>query len=314
MTSIAEHIAIEQKEDGLFVCKRPPERMGNAAPIAYGGYAIAAAIHSACSAAPDDFHLYSVMGHYLRPASTDQKLFCRVTETRRSASFITYQLSVDQAQADGKMRCCAQVLADFHREEPSILTYSAKPTREYSHWSKCLSWKDKLGKEASAAATAAYNKMFGLAERLYELRPCPEGISSQNMMGYMKTFKTTQDHLSPEAKTSADWVRIHGPLSTRGEHLASLGFFMDGALSFLPLTQNHMFLDDAAACSSLDFALRIFTPDVSMTDWNLREFTSHSSAHGRTYSESRLWGEDGTIIASMSQQSILRVPKKMAKI
>ena len=314
MDTLAHHIAVEKKGENLYATQRPPERMGNAAPIAYGGYAIAAAIHSAYLAAPDGFHLYSVLGHYLRPASIDQKLFCRVTETRRSANFVTYSISLEQPHQNGEMRSCAQVLADFHKQEPSILTYSAKPSREYSHWSNCLAWGDKLSKEARPDQEAAYRQMFGLAERLYELRPCPEGISSQNMMGYLKTFKTTQDHLSPESKSSADWFRVHGPLSTAGEQMGSLGFILDGHLSFLPLTQNHLFLDDAGACSSLDFALRIFTPNVKLSEWHLRELLSHSSANGRTYSESRVWAEDGTMVASMSQQSILRVPNQKAKI
>ena len=60
--------------------------------------------------------------------------------------------------------------------------------------------------------------------------------------------------------------------------MESLGFIVDGMLSFLPLTHNHLFFDDAAACSSLDFALRNFSPSIKMNDWHLREFISHVSS------------------------------------
>lgn len=316
MASLAEHVAVEQVGDGVFASKRLPERMGNAAPIAYGGYSLATAIHAACLTAPDGFHLYSVLGHYLRPASTDQKLYCVVTESRRSASFATYHISVEQlSQKDGARRCCTQLFADFHREEAPLLTYAAAPTRTYSHWKDCAPTRDNVDAMArrgqlTPAQVATYQKLFGLPANLYELRPCPEGVTTQNVIGILKDAVTSQDHLGPEDKTSADWFRVKHPLPTAPEQMAGLGFFLDGTLSFLPLTHNHMFLDDAAACSSLDFALRIFTPNVNLSNWHLRELKSHCSAYGRTYSESRFWSEDGTLVAGMTQQSILRAPAK----
>jgi acyl-CoA thioesterase len=84
---------------------------------------------------------------------------------------------------------------------------------------------------------------------------------------------------------------------------------MDGFLSFLPLAHNRMFLDDAAACSSLDFALRLFVVDLKVDDWNLREMKTVCGGNGRTYTEGRLWDQQGKLIASMTQQAVLR-PKQ----
>ena len=98
-------------------------------------------------------------------------------------------------------------------------------------------------------------------------------------------------------------------VSDKHEQLASLAFFMDGAISFAPLVFTGMFLDDAAACSSLDFALRVFSNDVRGEEWGLKEIRTYVGAGGRTFSEGRLWDEEGRCIASMTQQSILR-PKK----
>jgi acyl-CoA thioesterase len=96
--------------------------------------------------------------------------------------------------------------------------------------------------------------------------------------------------------------------------MASLGFLMDGMLSFLPLIHNHLSFDDVAACSTLDFALRVFSPRIDMNHWHLREVISHHAGHGRSYSESRLWDEQGSLVASMTQQAIIRVPVESAKI
>lgn len=84
---------------------------------------------------------------------------------------------------------------------------------------------------------------------------------------------------------------------------------------FIPLIHDHKFLDDAGACSSLDFALRIFTDRLDLTKWHVKERKTIAGQGGRTYSEARLYDEAGNLVAIESQQSIMRplLPKK-AKI
>ncbi|OJI96747.1 hypothetical protein ASPVEDRAFT_36138 [Aspergillus versicolor CBS 583.65] len=318
--TLAEHVSVESVDDH-YVSTYLPQKMGNSAPIAYGGYAIALAIHTAYKTAPDGFHLFSVFGHYLRAASTEAVMKCMPVELRRTKSFVTYRVSVEQEIPDtGQVRKCMEVLADFHRDEPSLLAYSDHPTRQYSHWKDCIPSErlvDRSQVELGKITETQYhtfNTLFGLSRNLYEGRPCPEGVTAQNMMGLAKTVKTTQDELSPVAKSSADWVRVKHALSTEGEQMAGLGFILDGVLSFLPLAHNHLFLEDVEACSSLDFALRIFSPRPKMEEWHLREAVNHHAGCGRTYSESKLWDEQGNMVACMSQQSILRVPVNVAKI
>ena len=316
---LRDHVAVEKSDDGVYVSKRIPQRMGNAAPIAYGGYSIAVAIQAAYQAAAEGLHIYSVFGHYLRPANIQEKLVCRVTELRKTANFATYRVTVEQKRAPGNTQTCMELLADFHRDEPSLLSYSSPPTRTYRHWQQCPSWEttrkewEQAGR-LSSNQSKAMETLFGLSKDLYELRQCPEGVGAQNLNGLAKNVRTSQDGLSPTAKSSADWIRVKHPLQTESEQMAVLGFIMDGMLSFLPLTHNHMFLDDAAACASLDFALRIFSPDINMHQWNLREYIGHRAGHGRTYSESKLWDENGNLVANMTQQSILRVPPGAARL
>ncbi|CAI7576996.1 unnamed protein product [Penicillium discolor] len=300
-TTLAEHVSLQELHDH-YVSTHLPQKMGNSAPIAYGGYAIALAIHAAYKTTPNGFHLHSALGHYLRP------------------SFVTYRVAVEQKDpSTGQPNLCMELLADFHRDEPSVLTFSSKPTRSYSHWQDCVPW-DRLiedwvkAEKISEPHFKAFNTLFGLSRNLYEGRPCPEGVTAQNLMGMAKTIKTSQEELSPTKKSSADWFRVKHPLQTEGEQIASLGFIMDGVLSFLPLAHNHMFFNDVGACSSLDFALRIFTPRPKMDEWHLREIINHHASNGRTYSESKLWDEGGNLVASMTQQSILRAPTKAARM
>jgi acyl-CoA thioesterase len=58
--------------------------------------------------------------------------------------------------------------------------------------------------------------------------------------------------------------------------------------------------------SSLDFALRIFTK-IDMNEWTLRERRTTRAGGSRSYTEGRLWNEKGELLASMTQQCILRL-------
>ncbi|OGM46172.1 hypothetical protein ABOM_004845 [Aspergillus bombycis] len=318
-TTLAEHVSVEKAGDN-YVSTYLPQRMGNSAPIGYGGYAISLAIHAAYKTAPEGFHVHSAFGHFLRATSTEAHIICTPVQLRKTKSFATYRVAVEQRiESTGESRLCMQLLVDFHKDEPALLSYSAPSTQAYTHWQHCVPWDQMLVNDLATGKITTeqsnmFNKMFGLSRNLYEGRPCPEGITSQNLMGLLKSVKSHQDDLPVTEKTSADWLRVKHPLRTEGEQVASLGFMMDGLLSFLPLVHNHLFFEDVDACSSLDFALRIFSPCIKMDHWHLRETISSRAGHGRTYSESRLWNEEGNLVACMSQQSILRVPSTKAKI
>ncbi|CRG89089.1 hypothetical protein PISL3812_06124 [Talaromyces islandicus] len=309
--SIVQHIAVERQSEWKFQSKRLAEPMGNTLPIAYGGYNLGIAVNAAAKTVPTGFHLYSVMGHYLGPTSTKEKVTLTVFPSRSTKTFQTRRVQVTQSTGDGTSRLCFELLADFQRAEPEMLNYSAAPRMKYSHWKECLpvqEMSEKLISDGKIAAThaKAFGKIFGLLNRVFETRYCPESIAGQNLLGVAKEVQTTQDDLPITAKTSSVWFQSRYPVEEESDHAAGLAFLLDGALSFLPLTHNHMFLNDTSACSSLDFAMRVFVPIVNLNNWHLRESVTHVGAHGRTFSEARVWDEEGNMVASMTQQSILR--------
>lgn len=52
--------------------------------------------------------------------------------------------------------------------------------------------------------------------------------------------------------------------------------------------------------------MRLFVPDVDLSGWHLRERNTLAAAVGRQYSESRMWDQQGNLVASMTQQLTLR--------
>ncbi|KAL5043083.1 hypothetical protein BDW71DRAFT_200017 [Aspergillus fruticulosus] len=280
--TLAEHISVKPISPDTFQARFNPERQGNTASYSYGGCALGVGVQAACQTVPEGYTLYSVTGSFLAPVLTDRKVTCS-------------------------------------KEKNSLLEYSSPPDHIYSKPESCLA-PQEIGHRMvqqgiiSDESLSLYNTYFGLMARFFETRQAPEGISAHNLNGMAKDQPQPphQSRLPLTAKTSADWFRCRTPLSTRSDHYAGLVWKLDAYLTFTPLTHSGMFLDDAAACATLDFAIRIFCDEFDLCDWMLREIKTVAGGGGRTYTESRVWNEEGRLVASMSQQSILR-PKGLRK-
>jgi acyl-CoA thioesterase II len=317
--SLSDQLALDPgPQPDTFTTRFLPERMGNMGSFAYGGCALGVGVQAACETVSQGYRPYSITGSFLAPVSIDIKLDCSVRRLRDTRTFATrlVEISQQQIQKDGRSqtRLCMILLADLHKEgESSMLDFSAPPDRIYSGPENSLTPQEIARTLASQntippETESAYNTLFGLMARHFETRQAPEGIGAQNLTGMAKHQPTTQDHLPLTSKTTADWIRCRTPLRKDKplEHYAGLAFVLDGYVSFLAGMHNHMFLDDAAACASLDFALRVFSSEWDLTQWNLREMKSVAGGEGRTYSEARLWNMEGRLVANMTQQSILR--------
>jgi len=317
--TLQEQLAVHEIAPGEFVAQSPPGRMGNSLPIAYGGCTMGVAVAAACSTVPANYHLYSLVGHYLGPGLLGVKMRCTVHSTRMTKTFATRRVEVKQTSPDGTSRVCMELIADFHVEEPAALTYSAPPRRKYSgpessphleHLSKTLLSNNRISQKQAEMASAT--GMFGLMGKFFDTRHPTEGVAGQNMFGIAKHMPTNQDSLHITDRTSAEWIKTFAPLGSRAEKMSALAFVLDGALSFTPMAHSGLWFEDVGVASTLDFAMRLFVSDVDLSHWHLRERNTLAAAIGRQYSESRMWDE-GNLVACMTQQSILRPKSELMK-
>ncbi|KAF4775635.1 acyl-CoA thioesterase II [Colletotrichum scovillei] len=315
-STMQEQVAVDDLGSDHFTSRVDPARMGNKANIAYGGCTISIGVQAACSTVSPKYLLYSATGNYLGPALTDRKLKCAVRRVRDTRTFATRLVEISQDQDDGKSRLCMIMLADFQvKEEASLLVYSAPPSMSYSPPEKCLTTQEATEDKVRRGVVTEklgnlYLATFGFNNRFFETRGCPETVAPNNLYGMAKTVKTPQESLDLTSKTSADWFRCRHSLERLQDRFSALGFILDAALSFIPLTHSSKFLDDAGPCSSLDFALRFFTGEINLDNWHLREMKTITGNDGRTYTEARLWDQQGNMVATMNQQSIMRPLKK----
>lgn len=318
--SLPDQVSVVQVGKDEFVSATYPQRMGNMRPIAYGGCATAIAVNAAFQTIQPGFNVYSILGYFLGPALIDRPVRCHVHRVRDTRTFATRRVVVSQIIPDGRERNCLELFADFQATEPGeAMAYDPpliapfKPPSQTPTADECLDRfvaQGKVNKKQAAVLTST----FGLMASYFEQRLLPEGHSSQKMLGFAKHEPTTQDHLPLTDKFSAEWLQAKTKMTTQAENIAALAFNMDGGLSFLPLIHDDKFLDDAGDCSSLDFALRIFSPQVDLNSWHLKERKTIAGGHGRTYSEARLFDQKGKLVAIESQQGIMRPRRAKATL
>lgn len=200
---------------------------------------------------------------------------------------------------DGTSRVCLTATADFiaapaetDSDAISLFRFSVPSRCEHEHYNELRPNEETLAERVKSGDVhpklkAVSETVFGLWGAEFETRNCKDGILGQTLSGIDKKRQTTQEDVPIYAKSSSQWIRSRLDLTKaakmaqeEGEELvptalalntATLAFALDGALSFIPLSYSHRFLDDADACSSLDFALRLMVDRPSIENWLYQE-------------------------------------------
>lgn len=328
MSNVVELLALKSIGNGEYKSIHVAQGRANDNGSSYGGYAIGLGVRAAFASLPtsgNKYHLYSALGNFLGPALSGAESVCAVRSTRDTRTFATRFVEVKQ-QVRGSWRTVMTLLCDFQADEPPMMEYSAPPLRAHKRWDELQPIDEQRkalvreGKIQQAHADAHKNR-FSMVHGLFDIRLSPDGITGQNLFGISKKTPTTQDELPLTSKSSAEWYRIHKdgdePIAkTPAEHVSSIAFIMDSFLAFAALVFTKRFLEDAQTSGSLDFALRFFRTgdEIDFHQWHLRELSTIVGAHGRTYSEARMWDDKGNLVCNMSQQCILRPKQPKEKI
>ncbi|PYI15967.1 hypothetical protein BO99DRAFT_391461 [Aspergillus violaceofuscus CBS 115571] len=280
MTTLQNQVAVEPLGPDRYISLLPPTRMGDLADWVYGGNILAIAISAAYATTNPGHHLYSLTGHFVRPASPSLKLICQVERIRDTRIFQTRHLRVYQEGPTGE-QLCLLATADFHVEETlEMVNYSARP--QSAHF------------DAVPGATA--------------------GIQESGLYKYINRYMEVQALPATNRKSegditgiiSAERFRLQTPLGSEPAQLAALAFYMDRGLAYIPANHAGRSLLEASACATLDFALRVMTHRVDVGEWLVSEQQTCAAGGARAVSEGRVFDDGGSLVAVMTQTTILR--------
>lgn len=136
-----------------------------------------------------------------------------------------------------------------------------------------------------------------------------------------------QDKLGVTERRASDWIRAkqHIPktegngdeyttpnapgmlrMSANMAQAAIMTLAMDSSLPFLPLSVVKKPIMEASAASTLEFAMRFHTDMLDFNRWHFREMRPIMAGWSRSFSESLLWDDAGNLVASNTQQAVLR--------
>jgi acyl-CoA thioesterase II len=298
--------------EDIFVSLHNPLPLGNVKTMAYGACALAFAINAASMTVSPDLFAYSMTGAFLSSASINLKFHGTIQRLSTSNSFATRIVEVSQYTPLGERRVVLHMVANFHKQEEKTLTaFSCSPSRPFTSpedsWTiekrnKCLSSQSRLPK----SAMTQYNSAFQLIEKYFDWRQVPDSIATETLHGFWKPATLSQQQLSTPDRASLDWLRPKAAPDGYINHLLVLAFIADGFNAFTPFVHAGFAIQDVAQASNLDFALRIFTCHLNLSEWHLREIKAIAGGEGRTFGDTKIWSSDGRLIASMTHQTLLR--------
>lgn len=234
--------------------------------------------------------------------------------------------ALEKAKANNVDPACVGSLL---RYQPSP-QWKLKSPKDLPSFDEAMQQRIKDG-DISKEAVDMQSQFVALWNSLFQMRPVPESMLYHNLMGFTDN-PTPQDHLPMLQRRSFDWMHLidHLPAADGADgpvpdgpdgmlpvlpaiaHVALMAFALDGAIAFAPLSMSNRSLFDAQAASTLEFAQRFHTDVPDMNQWLLREIVPVNAGWGRTYSEARLFAEDGTHVATCTQQCVMMPADKDA--
>ena len=114
-------------------------------------------------------------------------------------------------------------------------------------------------------------------------------------------------HPEPRPPFRQLWIRIKGPLpDDPAIHKALLAYTSDFSLLGTALLPHALsFSQESIRAASLDHAMW-FHRDFRMDEWLLYDMDSPSASHGRGFSRGNIFTRDGKLVASVTQEGMVR--------
>ena len=250
----------------------------------FGGQTIAQALVAAQRTVEPDRFVHSLHGYFMRPGDIKVPIIYEVDRIRDGGSFTTRRvLAIQHGQAIFSLEASFQV--DEKGLEHQFALPDDVPPPEG------LQTQRQLLEKAERVPEAV--RRFWARERPLELRPV-------NLQHY-----SSRDKLPPRQNV---WIRLAGPVpDDRALQSVLLAYLSDMTLlDTSTFAHGRGLFDPDIQAASLDHSMWFHRPH-SLDGWLLYAQDSPSSSGSRGFSRGTLYARDGTLIASMAQEGLIRL-------
>lgn len=250
----------------------------------FGGQTIAQALVAAQRTVEPDRFVHSLHGYFMRPGDIKVPIVYEVDRIRDGGSFTTRRvLAIQHGQAIFSLEASFQV--DEKGLEHQFALPDDVPPPEG------LQTQRQLLEKAERVPEAV--RRFWARERPLELRPV-------NLQHY-----ESRDKLPPRQNV---WIRLAGPVpDDRALQSVLLAYLSDMTLlDTSTFAHGRGLFDPDIQAASLDHSMWFHRPHA-LDGWLLYAQDSPSSSGSRGFSRGTLYARDGTLIASMAQEGLIRL-------
>ena len=248
----------------------------------YGGEVAAQAVMAAHDGLPDDRRLHSLHGYFLLPGDPDAPLLHEVDRTRDGGSFTTR--TVRTVQDAGVV---FTLLASFQRAEDGIAFAPTPP--------------DVAGPDDSATVNDVLASASG---------PMAGWLASMGDVFSWEFRFPESPMVGPGDQPRHTWFRVRGdlPSDDHASHTAALTHGSDLFLLAAALQrQGVSLMTPGLFITSLDHSMW-FHRAPRVDDWLLYEQRSEWAGNARALCRGRFWTTDGQLVASVTQEGLVRLP------
>jgi acyl-CoA thioesterase-2 len=251
----------------------------------FGGQTIAQALVAAQRTVEPDRHVHSLHGYFMRPGDTKAPVVYEVDRIRDGGSFTTRRVvAIQHGQAIFSLEASFQV-------EEQGLDHQLPMPRDVPEPDRLPSQRELLEKFGSAVPDGI--KRYWERERPIEMRPV------------MLKHYTSREKLDPHQNI---WIRTTGPVpADRRIQAAVLAYLSDMTLlDTSTFAHGRAIFDRDIQAASLDHAMWFHRP-CALDDWILYSQDSPSTQGARGFTRGSLFARDGTLVASVAQEGLIRL-------
>jgi acyl-CoA thioesterase-2 len=249
----------------------------------FGGQVLAQSLVAAMRTVPDDRHIHSMHGYFLRPGDVNHPITFAVDRTHDGRSFSTRRT---QAYQNGLP--ILSLIASFQDDDEGLEHHIGMPTD--------LPDPESLPTASESLAQVDHTiARYWANERPFDIRHIPSPIY----------LEVNGEHTSRQAV----WMKTMGPLPDDPDlHRAALAYASDYSI-MEPVMRRHgiAWATPGLKVASLDHAMW-FHRFGRADEWMLYVQDSPSAQGGRGLATGSIFSRDGLLLATVAQEGMLRVP------
>ena len=251
----------------------------------FGGHVIAQALVAAHRTLDADRHVHSLHCYFMRPGDPAVPIIYEVDRIRDGNSFTTRRVVAIQHG-----HAIFSLSASFQIDEPG-LEHQIEMPEDLPRPETLTSAKELI--ESFIDSVPESVRAYWERERPIEFKPV-------SLAHY-----TSREKLPPKQHI---WIRTTGPVpDNRPLQAAVLAYLSDMTLLDTSLfAHGRAVFDEDLQVASLDHAMWFHRPNA-LDDWLLYTQDSPNTSGGRGFTRGSIYASDGTLVASMAQEGLIRL-------